>query len=41
MSATRSRPYENAIAFGGVATGSINAYDAAIPAGNSKYNTLI
>jgi len=36
MSTTCSLPYENAIAFGGVATGNMNAYDAAIPAGNSK-----
>ena len=38
MSITRSRPYENAIAFGGVAAGNMNAYEAAIPAGNNKYS---
>ena len=41
MSTTRSRPYEKAMALGGVATGSMNAYDAAMPAGSSTYSTLI
>jgi len=41
MSNTRSRPYEKAMALGGVATGNMNAYDAAMPAGSSRYSTLI
>lgn len=37
MSFTVKWPVANTIAFGGVATGSINANDAAITHGNIKY----
>ena len=41
MSMTFKRPYENAIAFGGVATGNMNANEVDSAAGNIKYNGFI
>lgn len=41
MSNTRMWPYENTIAFGGVATGNINAKDVAMAADVIKYSGLI
>ena len=41
MSTTRIMPLANTIAFGGVATGSMNANEAATQTGNAKYNGLM
>ena len=41
MSMMLIRPYENAMALGGVATGSINANDVAMAVGIMRYSGFI